>query len=50
MMRKIFTLLGPYAMEASSLLLTFLETQLCISLFARNLKRRRFFLLRILFC
>lgn len=49
MMIKIFTLLGPYAMEASSLLLTFLETQLCISLFARNLKRRRFFLLRILF-
>ena len=49
MINRIFSLLGPYAMEASSLLLTFLETQLCISLFARHLKRRQFFLLRILF-
>lgn len=48
-MSELLRLLGPYAMEGASLILTFLETQLCVSLFARNLKPRRFFWLRILF-
>lgn len=45
----LFELLGPYVLQATSLIFTFLKTQLCISLFARNLKRRQFFLLRIVF-
>lgn len=45
----LFELLGPYVLQATSLIFTFLQTQLCISLFARHLKRRRFFLLRIVF-
>ena len=49
MMTWLFELLGPYVLQATSLIFTFLKTQLCISLFARNLKRRRFFLLRIVF-
>lgn len=48
-MNSLLGLLGPYAMQGFSLISTFLETQLCISLFARNLRLRRFFLLRILF-
>lgn len=49
MMTWLFDLLGPYVLQASSLIFNFLETQLCISLFARNLKPRRFFFLRIVF-
>lgn len=49
MMNHLFSLLGPYVREGTGLIFTFFETQLCISLFARNLKRRRFFFLRILF-
>lgn len=48
-MTWLFDLLGPYVWQATSLIFTFLKTQLCISLFARNLKLRRFFFLRILF-
>lgn len=48
-MSSIIEILGPYAMEGFSLTLTFLETQLCVSLFARNLRPRKFFFLRILF-
>lgn len=48
-MNKVIEILGPYSMEGFSLILTYLETQLCVSLFARNLKPRRFFLLRVLF-
>ena len=49
MMTWLFELLGPYVLQATSLIFTFLETQLCISLFARNLKPRRFFFLRVVF-
>lgn len=38
-----------YTYQAISLIFTFLQTQLCISLFARHLKRRQFFFLRVLF-
>lgn len=46
-MDKIFTLLGPSVFDSFSLIMTFLETQLCIALFARHLGRRRHFFLRI---
>lgn len=49
MINRLFVLLGPYMWEGTGLIFTFLETQLCISLFARCLKPRRFFFLRILF-
>ena len=49
MMNRLFALLGPYMWEGTGLIFTFLETQLCISLFSRCLKPRRFFFLRILF-
>ena len=49
MMTWFFELLGPYVWQGTALILTFLKTQLCISLFARHLKPRRLFLLRILF-
>lgn len=48
-MNSIIEILGPYTMESFSLILTFLETQLCVSLFAKNLQLRKFFVLRILF-
>lgn len=49
MMTLLRALPPAYTYQAISLIFTFLQTQLCISLFARHLKRRQFFFLRILF-
>ena len=49
MMTLLRCLPSAYTYQAAGLIFTFLETQLCISLFARHLKRRQFFFLRVLF-
>ena len=49
MMTLLRALPPAYTYQAISLIFTFLQTQLCISLFARHLKRRQFFFLRVLF-
>lgn len=42
----IYNLFGPYTFEAFSLILTYLETQICIMFFCRHLKKGSHFLLR----
>lgn len=48
-MDKILELFGPYVFEGMSLILTFLQSQICIFLFARKLERKDLFLFRAAF-
>ena len=48
MLDLLTRLLGRYTFESFSLVLTFIESQLCISLFAQRLQKRAFFALRLL--
>ena len=48
MLDLLTRLLGRYTFESFSLVLTFVESQLCISLFASHLQKRVFFVLRLL--
>lgn len=43
----IYTVIGPYTWEAFALVLTFLETQICIMFFARALKKGNWFPVRL---
>ena len=47
-MNFIASLFGPYGYEAFSLSITFFNYQICILLFARDLKKKNHFILRTL--